>query len=129
VSFVGSIDEISGDSDIVFAGPSATVTTTAGQRLTGAAEAPLYSSDSTYAASFYYGLCYQPHGGGQLTNFASTGSLGFAYPVNQAVLVFTATASVVPGAGTWNVGFCVMNLFAPKLESNSVVNGWVQVTN
>ena len=125
VAFVGSIGEIPGDSGIVFAGPTATVTTTAGQRLTGAAEAPLYSDSTT--ASFYFGLCYQPHGGGSLTNFAPTGSLGYAYSSDPRV--FTATASVVPGAGTWNVGFCVMNLFSPKLESNTVVNGWVQVTN
>ena len=125
VTFVGSIDEIPGDSGIVFAGPTATVTTAAGQRLTGAAEAPLYSDSTT--ASFYFGLCYQSHGGGSLTNFAPTGSLGYAYPNDPRV--FTATASVVPGAGTWNVGFCVMNLFSPKLESNTVVNGWVQVTN
>ena len=125
VTFVGSIDEIPGDSGIVFAGPTATVTTAAGQRLTGAAEVPLYSDPTT--ASFYFGLCYQSHGGGSLTNFAPTGSLGYAYPSDPRV--FTATASVVPGAGTWNVGFCVMNLFSPKLESNTVVNGWVQVTN
>jgi hypothetical protein len=136
VTFVGSIDEIPGDSGLVFAGPTATVTTTADQRLTGAAEAPLYSGDST-AASFYYALCYQSHGGGGLlTSFAPTGSLGYAfplYPTNPATLpgptVFTATASVVPGAGTWNVGFCVYNMFSQKIESNSVVNGWVQVTN
>ena len=42
---------------------------------------------------------------------------------------YSVAASGVPGAGTWNVGFCVMNLFSPKLENNSVVNGWVQVTN
>jgi hypothetical protein len=127
VTFVGSIDEIPGDSGIVFAGPTATVTTTADQRLTGAAEAPLYSGDST-AASFYYGLCYQSHGGGGLlTNFASTGSLVYADPSDPRVI--TATASVVPGAGTWNVGFCVYNMFSQKIESNSVVNGWVQVTN
>ena len=125
MTFVGSIDEIPGDSGIVFAGPTATVTTAAGQRLTGAAEVPLYSDPTT--ASFYFGLCYQSHGGGSLTNFAPTGSLGYAYPNDPRV--FTATASVVPGAGTWNVGFCVMNLFSPKLESNTVVNGWVQVTN
>jgi hypothetical protein len=136
VTFVGSIDEIPGDSGLVFAGPTATVTTTADQRLTGAAEAPLYSGDST-AASFYYALCYQSHGGGGLlTSFAPTGSLGYAfplYPTNPATLpgptVFTATASVVPGAGTWNVGFCVYNMFSQKIESDSVVNGWVQVTN
>jgi len=134
VTFVGSIDEIPGDS-MVFAGPTATVTTAADQRLTGAAEAPLYSG-SAYVAGFYYGLCSQPHGGGSLTNFAPTGSLGYAYPIyptNPATLpgptVFTATASVVPGAGIWNVGFCVYNPSSQTIESNSVVNGWVQVTN
>ncbi|MGD0166086.1 MAG: hypothetical protein ABSC51_02195 [Gaiellaceae bacterium] len=42
---------------------------------------------------------------------------------------FAAAASVVPGAGTWNVGFCVLNEEGAAINNTGSVNGWVQVTN
>jgi hypothetical protein len=38
-------------------------------------------------------------------------------------------ATVVPGAGTWNVGMCLLHLGTATLNNNHKVNGWVQVTN
>jgi hypothetical protein len=111
----------------VFAGPTATVTTTASQRLTGAAEASLGSSASGSGQWFNYGLCYQPSAGGTITNFAGANfSTGLAYTPPRT---FAATASVVPGAGTWKVGFCVENYHANNMDANGNTNGWVQVTN
>ena len=110
----------------VFVGNTATVTTTVGQRLTGAAEVPLVSALSASGQSFDYGLCYQPNGGGTISNFAGSNySTSYVY---QDERTFAASASEVFGAGTWNVGFCVHNA-----NSNSITsdwgNGWVQVTN
>jgi hypothetical protein len=110
----------------VFVGNTATVTTTVGQRLTGAAEVPLYSALSASGQSFDYGLCYQPSTGGTISNFAGSNySTSNVYPDERT---FAASASLVFGAGTWNVGFCVRNE-----NSNSIAsdwgNGWVQVTN
>jgi hypothetical protein len=43
---------------------------------------------------------------------------------------FAATASVIPGAGAWEIGFCVRNSYSEySLEDNDYVNGWVGVTN
>lgn len=110
----------------VFVGNTAVVTTTASQRLTGAAEVPLYSTASTTGQLFDYGLCYQPSGGGAITNFAGAAySTGAVYPERRT---FAAAASVVPGAGTWNVEFCVRNNLSNSMSSD-FVNGWVQVTN
>src|SRR5688500_10174216 len=59
--------------DYVFAGPSTTITTLDQQRVTGAAEAPLAFTVPGMPGAirlFRYGLCFQPAGGGALTNFA-----------------------------------------------------------
>jgi hypothetical protein len=114
-------------SPYVFAGSTATVTTTASQRLTGAAEVPLYSAASGASGqSFDYGLCYQPSTGGTISNFA--GGIYSTSRVFPEFRTFAAAASVVPGAGTWKVGFCVSNWAANSI-STDWVNGWVQVTN
>ena len=112
----------------VFVGNTATVTTTASQRLTGAAEVPLYSTPSTTGQSFDFGLCYQPSTGGTISDFTgiSDYSTAVVYPEKRS---FAASASVVPGAGTWKVGFCVNNYWGSNSIGSDWVNGWVQVTN
>jgi hypothetical protein len=110
----------------VFVGNTATVTTTVSQRLTGAAEVPLYSAASASGQHFDFGLCYQPSTGGTISNFAGTNySTGDVYPERRS---FAASASAAFGAGTWNVGFCVRNENSNSMASDWV-NGWVQVTN
>ena len=63
-----------------------------------------------------------------MSNFA-----GNAFSIGQFTTIrssWTAAASVVPGAGAWNVGFCVRNLGgAIAISNNDYVNGWVQITN
>ena len=127
--FTGQISSIAGPSVVyVFAGPATVLTTTASQRLTGSAVAMLASTASTGGEPFVYGLCYQPNTGGTIVNFMGPNYLiGYAWPDRRS---FAAAASVVPGAGTWNVGFCVLNTGNPNaIDSNGYVNGWVQVTN
>ncbi len=111
----------------VFTGIPATVTTTASQRLTGVAEAPLESAASGAPGELFdYGLCYQSSTGGTISNFAGDDySTGRVYQNRQT---FAAASSVAPGAGTWKVGFCVRN-WGPNSISPGYVNGWVQVTN
>jgi len=115
----GDVADIAGSaSDWVFAGPTVSVTTTADQQITGVATATL---GATGAAAFNYDLCYAS--GGPLTNFAGPSSPSGAVTTAQAS--FTAAGSVTPGAGTWDVGFCVLNSGADALDDNGVVNGWV----
>ena len=107
-----------------FAGPTATVTTAAGQRMTGAATSVL-GKTSTGTDIFRYGLCYQLLSGGSIINF-----VGSNYTQTQMDNVlrqdFSAAASTVPGAGTWKVGFCTFNVF--DIDNNDYVNGWVMVS-
>jgi len=108
-----------------FVGPFVLVTTTAVQRLTGTASAPLGLANGAQTADL--GLCYQNNGGGGITNF-----VGAAYSIHQFAAVranYSAVGSVVPGAATWRVGMCVRNAGPAVISNNDFVNGWVQVTN
>jgi hypothetical protein len=109
----------------IFVGDPATLTTTASQRLTGAAEVPMYSTSGLQ--SFSYDLCYQPSTGGTIHKFSSIASSSNANTYAEYRTI-AAAASVVPGAGTWKVGFCIMNSAGSSIGAG-FVNGWVQVTN
>ena len=121
----GSVGVLASDAAAYqFAGPTATVTTTAGQRLTGATTTALGKSVAGLQ-QFRYGLCYQPDAGGPINNF-----VGGLYIVGQMDngprQSWSATASIAPGAGTWKVGFCTFNVF--DINNNDYVNGWVMVS-
>jgi len=110
-----------------FMGGVTQVTTNPAQRLVGVGQVPLADGNGTIRHSFSYDLCYQPSGGGPIVNFTGgfhpIGSVG---PYDQS---WTAAATTVPGAGTWNVGFCVKTHSAFDIDDTSYVNGWVQVLN
>ena len=108
------------------AGVQAEIVGRATQRLTGASQAPL-GLISGGPAKIQYGLCYQPSGGGTIVNFVG-GNYSYG-EVLTSTQSFAGTATVVPGAGTWKVGFCVYNSSTSALDDNDFVNGWVQVTN
>jgi hypothetical protein len=104
------------------------MTTTATQRITGAAQAPLGTSLTSANASFFYDLCYGS--GSTLTNFSGSSSSQASVSSTAGRVSFTAAASVTPGAGTWQVGYCILNSGANTvlLDNNDIVNGWVVVT-
>jgi hypothetical protein len=101
------------------------VTTDSGQRIVGAATVPLGTS-AAGSHQMRYGLCYQSSGGGTITNFVGNGYTQ-ATIVNGTRDDYSAAAAVNPGAGTWNVGFCVFNN-TYALDNSDFVNGWVMVT-
>ena len=118
--------------DYVFAGPSTTITTLDQQRVTGAAEAPLALTVPGMPGAirlFRYGLCFQPAGGGALTNFAGEDySVG---ELNALRTSWSASATRVFEAGSWRIGFCVASDGNVPITYNDsdFVNGWVMVTN
>jgi hypothetical protein len=131
-TFSGSIGTISsGATQWVFAGPTVNVTTTAAsQRITGAAQAPLGTSTASSTATFGYDLCYRTAGTtNSLTNFSGASDSVGQVTDTAGSLSFTAAASVVPTAGTWEVGYCILNSGSVDLNNNGDVNGWVIVTN
>jgi hypothetical protein len=108
----------------LFAGPTVNVTTVATQHLVGAAVAVLGSTSGT---EFDFGLCYQNASGGTVRNFVGTNYL--SADAAHLRLPYTASASIVPGAGAWKIGFCVIDEGPFSLNDNDFVNGWVQVMN
>lgn len=111
----------------VFAGPTVSVTTAAGQHVTGTISAPLGTSSAT---PFYidYGICFRPSG----TSDAPINFVGNDYSVAALYpgrTVITAAASMVPQGGTWDVGFCVKNPEPYSIDDNDFLNGWLMVTD
>jgi hypothetical protein len=113
----------------VFVGPTTFLTTSAEQRITGAAQAALGTNFKT-TASFGYDFCYRASGTmDPLKNFTGADySVGSVTP-RTGRFSFSATSSVVPGEGSWEVGYCVQNASGGKLNNNSNVTGWLMVTN
>lgn len=110
-----------------FYGPTVTIATAAGQRLTGSATGSMGISgtDKVYA---YISLCYQSTQGGPLNAFAGQDYL--EVQVTNIMVPLAVSTSVVPGAGTWKVGFCVHNQsFDVPIDNPDWVNGWVMLTN
>jgi hypothetical protein len=104
-----------------FRGPTVNVTVGAGQRLIGAAAAPLATSAGV--AEGRAGLCYQL-GAGAITNF-----VGMNYSVVEVDTTRTAVAaSAATGVlsfGNYTVGFCFWNTSGTVIDDNNYVNGWV----
>jgi hypothetical protein len=111
----------------VFVGATTTITTTAGQRLVGSAEAPL-RANSGIAANVQVGLGYQPVGGGTITNFVGS-NYSLVEVSNTNRQTYAASGSVVPGAGTWTVGYIVLNPSTFAIDNNDFSNGWIMVVN
>lgn len=127
-SFYGLVTSIAGNNDYyVFAGPTDSVTVADGQRLFGAAEAPLGLTSGSPLQSADVGLCYQPNGNGPILNF-----LGANFSVHNFTTTrqsYAATAATTLPAGTYSVGMCVRNNGPGPITNNNYVNGWVQVVN
>jgi hypothetical protein len=127
VRFAGLVPAIAGNSSTyVFAGPTATVTIEAGDRLTGVANAPLgLTVAQTQTADV--GLCYQKGGSGAIVNFV--GGNFSVHLFSSTRHTYAATSSVVPPqAGTYTVGFCIRNNGNNPINNNNYVNGWVMVS-
>jgi len=118
---IGSI--ASGASYFTFAGPTASVTLTATQRLVASITGVLATSSGTATANV--AICYQASGGSPEPFDVWTTSTATTTRAN-----FNASATVVPGvAGSYQVGYCVWNSGSTALSNNDWAIGWVMVTN
>jgi Collagen triple helix repeat (20 copies) len=107
-----------------FIGGTTTVTTTAFQRMTASSSGILWATAP--GGTVRWDICYRASG---TTNTPSYFTIN--YPsgwVSTTQQPFPASASVIPGAGTWQVGQCVNP--NPGFTVNAGwQNGWVMVTN
>jgi hypothetical protein len=111
-----------GNSFYVFAGATATITTTATQRIivTGSIVLGRASNIPPSNGSFYIGAGYQPFAGGFILNMAGT-----AYTAIDVTDTRTAQAiagSIVPGAGSWKIGAVIQNPSSVALDHNDYMN-------
>ncbi|MCW5959920.1 MAG: hypothetical protein KIS76_07140 [Pyrinomonadaceae bacterium] len=124
--FSGSIANIPAGPGVpfVFAGPttSVTISSLAGNRVTGSASAAL-ATFSPSSAVIHFAMCYQTNGSGTITPFDSDFLLS---TVNSSRSPFAYSGTTVFPVGTHTVGFCVKNI-GPAIENNHRVSGWVMV--
>jgi hypothetical protein len=105
-----------------FAGPQATVTLLAGQRIVAWGNIAV-GLGAGGPQDFRFDVGYQPNAGGAITNAA-----GFNYMIGRATTtrtVFTSHAIINPGAGTWKIG-CVIQNDGGALALNN--NDWTNFT-
>ena len=119
----GNIGDLPDLSSYAFAGPTATVTTTAGQRLVATASGVL---GATTYAHMYLDICYPAYAGGAVITFNNPNPL-YTHTVQPSVAQ-SVSAIAAPGAGTWNVGLCARPQINP-LDHNGQATGWVMVVN
>lgn len=128
---VGGLGGITTTPTYKFAGPTAVVDTLAGQRMTGTTVAAMRLGGGKPKA-IDSGLCYRPSAGGTISNFVGNAFITHLVDSRPGQL-YSAAASVVPGAGSWRVGFCVRNgnggATSVALRNNGSLNGWIMVTN
>lgn len=128
---VGDLGGITTTPTYKFAGPTAVVDTLAGQRMTGTTVAAI-KLDGGKPKAIDSGLCYRPSAGGAISNFVGNASITHLVE-SKSTRLYSAAASVVPGAGSWRVGFCVRNgkggPTSVALRNNGSLNGWIMVTN
>ena len=127
--FAGRVFPIPGNSMVfAFVGPTANVTTTATQRLTGTAVAVL-GLNFAGPQDADINLCYR-NGATPTADPTSFTANFITFSFTTGRKPYSAAASVVPGAAaTWNVGLCVRNRNPVPIGDNDFVNGWVIVSN
>lgn len=118
---------VGGATAYVFAGPTVSVTITAGQKIVAVASAPLATVTGTTTGEI--GICYAvPPLNSPIINF-----VGGSYSVVEFTTTrntYTASATISGlAAGTYTVGFGVKNTGAAILNDNDYLNGWVMVVN
>jgi hypothetical protein len=128
-SFNGPVGSIPVNSGFVFAGPTVTLTTTAGQTIMASSEAPLGTTATT--ATIDVSICKSPATGTPaLTLLDTLTPAGFSISVATTTRIpFAAASAGAPGAGTWKIGECVDNTSTTQaLDNNDYVSGYAYVT-
>lgn len=121
----------SGPAPWLWAGPTTTVTVSAGQRITGSGSAT-FVNPSASAVTVSIALCISADTAGATLEalHAALFPDGSAAP-NSLKSQFSANGSrIVSQAGTYRLGFCIKNKSTNvNLTPNDVVNAWFMVTN
>lgn len=135
--------------DWQFQGPTATVTVGANQSILANVSASLGlqpnqigkpSSPKIQASftEFGFGVCFQSTTGGgeggppvvNMNQFTGGNNSNYAAAsYEQGEQDYTGIGTAAPGAGTYNVGYCVQNYGDSNLNDNNWANGYVEVVD
>ncbi len=125
----GQVDTIPANVDsFVFAGPTTQVTTNATQGLTASGSASLAA---TNAVTVDVGICKQLAPSGPVTILSTDDDLFQVVdlPANTRTS-YGISQTVAPGAGTWNVGMCVLDDDPTQaVDQSDFSEGYAFVTN
>jgi hypothetical protein len=126
--WAGGVATIPGPSSgFIFAGKTATLTTTATQSIIASGSAAMGSAAATTAE---IAICVEPSTGGTLKQLDSTSGSFYIITSTAAVRgVYPASAVGSPGAGTWLVGECVDNTGTSAFNNNDFSIGYAFVAN
>ncbi len=95
--------------------------------VTGSAGAPLGLVAGSTPQLADVGMCYQPSGGGTITNMYGS-NFSQQYFTSARATYATSATKALP-AGTYNVGMCVRNNGSSTISNNNFLNRWILVTN
>jgi hypothetical protein len=129
-SWAGPDNTIPTSSGYVFAGPTTTLTTVAGQSIMASSEAAL---ESPGGADANVTICKAPAATGTPVTFLDATAPGGAFSnvtVSATRLTYAAEGTGSPGAGTWKIGECVENTSATNtIGPNDYTLGYAFVVN
>jgi hypothetical protein len=107
----------------MFAGPTASITTTATHTIVGYATAVMVTTSGSFTVD--YDLCWQPAAGGNLMEFSE----GLGLPVSTTTRAFPISAQTTLPAGTYNIGFCVFFTGPVSISDGNYLDAVIQVLN
>lgn len=106
-------------------GPYRTIKVQDKQRIIGFGAAVFGTTSGT--ARISVSLCYARSGSPTLTAFSGNSHL--TADADTSRRTFSVAASGTLPAGTYAVGYCIMNRGTQPIDNNDYVNGWVMVVN
>jgi len=124
---VGSIPSVI-TTQYSFVGNTIIVTTSENQKIIGAAQAGIGTTVENDFAIFRYGLCFRASSYSNVPQIMSEETEGEVLYFGGRPS-FTAFGNATPGAGAWEVGYCIKNVIGYSLNKNDYISGWVIVVN
>jgi len=106
-------------------GPYRTINIQDKQKIVGFGSAVFGTTQGTSRISI--SLCYSRSGSSALIAFSGNNHL--TADANASRGTFSVTASGALPAGTYSVGYCIMNRGTQLINNNDYVNGWMMVVN
>ncbi|HEY0429906.1 MAG TPA: hypothetical protein VGC76_19135 [Pyrinomonadaceae bacterium] len=121
----GAYEILANNPNWMFVGPNREITVKESQKIVGYGSAVFGTSSGT--SQIAVSLCYQKKGDSAVFSFAGDNHL--IADADSLRRTFAVSVSTALPAGTYSVGYCVVNRGPQTLDNNNYVNGWIMVVN